>query len=484
MPMTLKSGAMCLLLVALAFAGCAVGPDYRQPVIDAPPQWAEAASADGIWKPATPVDHEPRGDWWQLFGDAQLNELERRAQSGNLSLQAAVARVDQARALTRVSRSGLLPSLQIDGTGARVRTSANRPNAGSNSTATTLHNDYALAFATTYEVDFFGRVRRSVAAARASEQQTAADLENARLLLAADVAAGYFNLRALQAEIGTLEQSIATQAQILDVVRRRYQDGVANGIDLAQQELIVSTNRLQQQQLLRELAQQQHALATLLGVHVNDFELASAPLPMQLPRIPTVLPGELLQRRPDIAGAERAVAAANAQIGIARAAWFPAFTLSATDGFESSRWSTLFDASSAAWSVGLALSQKVFDAGRTRAQEKYAIAAHEQATAIYRNTVLSAWQEVEDSLAASRTLGAARTDAQSATHAADRVATITEDRYQAGLASAIERYTARQNALAAQLDEQQLIGQQWINAVFLIKATGGGWSAVDLAARD
>lgn len=463
-------------------AGCAVGPDYQTPAVTAPAAWSEASASDNIWKPASPADAQPKGAWWEVFGDAHLNALEQTAQLGNLNLQIAVARLDQARAQLQISRSALFPAIGIEGGRARTRSSANRPSNGSDSTVnSTLRDNNTLALVANYELDFFGRVRRDIEAGNAGTQQASADLENVRLLLAADVAATYFTLRALEGELSILDQSIAVQSHILDVVRARHEDGVANGIDLAQQELIVSSNRSQQQQLLRQTTQQRHALATLLGITANDLQLVTAPLPTQLPQTPAVLPAELLQRRPDIASAERAVAVANAQIGIARAGWFPGFSISAANGFESSHFNTLFDAPSAAWSVGIALSQTLFDAGRTSAREKFASAAHRQATANYRNTVLSAWQEVEDSLAGTHTLASAHSEAQSASRAANKVADITEDRYQAGLASAVERYTARQNALTAQRQEQQLAGQRWVNAVVLVKALGGGWNAAELA---
>ncbi|MDB6062222.1 MAG: transporter [Verrucomicrobiaceae bacterium] len=471
-----------LLLPFIILTGCAVGPDYQKPSLQAPLQWSEASTGDAIWKPATPVDGKTKGEWWEIFGDAQLNVLEQQALANNLNLQAAVARLDQARALAQIARGGLLPTLSLDGNSTRTRTSANRPNSGNdNSVRSTLKNDNSLALTANYELDFFGRVRRDIEAGKAGEQQVAADFENVKLLLAADVAAGYFNSRSLQAELAILKESISIQSHILDVVRARHEDGVANGIDLAQQELIVSNNRSQYQQLLRQYSEQQHALATLLGVNAADFSLTDASLPAQLPQIPTLLPGELLQRRPDIASAERAVAVANAQIGIARTAWFPGFNLSAADGFESTHLNALFDAPSAAWSMGLAFSQTIFDAGRTSGREKYAVAAHQQASASYRNAVLSAWQEVEDNLSSARTLKAAHADAENASRAATQVADITEDRYQAGLSSAIERYTAQQNALTAKRQQQQLDGQQWINAVLLVKSLGGGWSADKLA---
>ncbi|MES2356643.1 MAG: efflux transporter outer membrane subunit [Pseudomonadota bacterium] len=418
------------------------------------------------------MDTLPKGEWWRIFGDEELNRLEQQALAGNFSLQAAVARLERSRALTQTSRAGLFPSIDLDGKSTRTRASANRPSASNNGNVnSSVQNDYALGFVVNYEANLFGRISRDVEASSADEQQAAADLENVRLLLTSDVAANYFSLRALEGEIAIIEENITVQTHALDVVRARHDDG----IDLAQQELLVSGTRSQWQQLLRQSAQQRHALATLLGVTINNFVLATKPLPEKLPQIPLALPADLLQRRPDIASAERAVAAANARIGVARAAWFPHLNLSATEGMESSHLNTLFGTPSLAWSLGLALSQTLFDGGRNQAKVNYANSVHQQATASYRQTVLKAWQEVEDGLAGSRILAAARNDAFIANRAADRVADITEQRYQAGLVGAIERYTARQNALIAQREVQRLAGQQWVNAVYLVKALGGGW---------
>lgn len=478
---------LCAFILG-GLTGCTVGPDYQAPAVIAPEQWSEASTGDGLWKPANPADAQPKGAWWEVFGDAQLNALEQAAQLGNLNLQIAVARLDQVRALSKISRSALLPTIGIAGEHARTRSSDNRSSTDSSNdsrhTGSSVHEDHTLALTANYELDLFGRVRRTIEAGDAGTEQAAADLENLRLLLAADVAANYFTLRALEGELAILEQSIVLQSQILDVVRARHDDGVANGIDLAQQELIVSSNRTQQQQVLRQYTQQRHALATLLGITANDLQLSRAPLPTHLPTTPALLPAELLQRRPDIASAERAVAIANAQIGIARAGWFPNFSINAADGFTSEHFSTLFDAPSAAWSLGIAVSQTIFDGGRTSAREQFARAAHQQATAYYRNTVLTAWQEVEDGLADTHTLASAHAAAQNASRAAAKVADITEDRYQAGLASAVERYIARQNALISQRQEQQLAGQQWVNAVSLVKALGGGWNKNELVASD
>lgn len=478
------------LILSSALIGCAVGPDYERPVVSAPEAWHESNANDkgngnNTWKIASPADAQLKGEWWKIFGDAQLNALQESAQNGNLNLQAAVARLDQARALTQVARSSLFPTVGLEALHARTRTSANRANNGTtNNVTSTLRDNNTIAATVNYEIDLFGRARRGNEASIANTQQVAADLENIKLLLSADVAANYFELRALTAELGVLDESITAQAGILDIVRNRYADGAATGIDLAQQELIVANNREQRELLLQQYEQQRHALTTLLGISVNALKVDIAPLQGDLPAVPLALPGDLLQRRPDIASAERAVAQANAQIGVAKSAWFPALSISARDGFESASFSQLFDSPSVAWSVGAAVTQTVFDAGATSARVDFAQARHRETVANYRATVLSAWREVEDGLSSARTLSAAQTNAKQARTAALKIADITDDRYQAGLSSAIERYVARQAALNAQREEVQVNAQQWRNAVALIKAIGGGWDGEVVATSD
>lgn len=466
-------------------AGCAVGPNYMRPAVAAPDQWQEN-TGDKNWKIASPADAQRKGEWWTAFDDAQLTQLENRAQLGNLNLQAALARLDQARALTQASRSALLPNLALGAQHTRTRTSANRPNTSTDSNSTvnsTLRDDNTVAANVNYEVDLFGRVRRTAEASSAAAEQVAADLENIKLLLSADVAVSYFSLRSLASELAVLDQSIAAQGSILDIVRARYADGAVSGIDLAQQELTVSNDREQRELLQQTFDQERHALATLLGARIDDVKFDIAPLQGDLPAIPLLLPSELLERRPDIASAERGVAAANAQIGTAKSARFPTLTISARDGFESGAFKQLFDAPSVAWAVGAGFTQTLFDGGATQARVDYAQAKHRETVANYRAVVLSAWREVEDGLSSARALANAQTHAQQARAAALKIADITDDRYQLGLSSAVERYTARQAALNAQREEVRVAAQQWKNAVTLIKALGGGWNNQTVAAN-
>lgn len=486
--MRYRSSIFVGIALSSVITGCTVGPGYQRPAIAEPMLWNET-SGHVTWIVGAPADAQLKGEWWRIFNDAQLNTLQEQAQLGNLQLQAAVARLDQARALTQVSRSALFPALGLEAQRSRTRTSANRPsnnddnNSGgtSNNVTSTLRDNNTVAATLSYELDLFGRARRANEASDAGAEQVAADIENIKLLLAADVSANYFQLRAFATELDVLDQSIAGQSKILEIVRSRYADGVASGIDLAQQELIVANNRSQRELLSKQYEQQRHALATLLGTRIDELKIDIAPLQGELPTIPLALPSDLLQRRPDVASAERAIAAANAQIGVAKSAWFPTFRISARDGFESSPLDKLFDAPSAAWSVGIGAAQTLFDGGATSARVQFANAKHRETIANYRETVLTAWQEVEDNLSNARTLTAAQKNAQQARVAANKIADVTNDRYQAGLASAVERYTAQQIALNSQREEVQLNAQQWVNAVALIKALGGGWNADSLA---
>lgn len=465
--------------LSLLLTACAVGPGYHRPELRVPEHWTEPLTETtvGDWQLARPQDDHPKGAWWTVFNDRELDRLELQALTGNLPLQISLSRLEQARAAAKISRAALFPGLDLGTKTSRTRTSANRPSTGNGTVTSSLQNDQALAFAVSYEADLFGRIGHDIEASDAGEQQARADLENVRLLLTADVAANYFSLRALESEIALLEQNVSAQQQAFQVIRARHQDGAANGIDLAQQEVLIDSSRSQLALLQRQGAQQRHALATLLGLTADEFNLPAQSLPETLPSIPPLLPAEILQRRPDIAAAERAVAAANAQIGVARSAWFPSLKINGSDGWESRQLATLFDTPSIAWSLGFAFSQTLFDGGRTRARVDYANAAHQQATSAYRQTVLKAWQEVEDGFAGNRLLTTAHREAQTASQAAQRVAAIVEQRYQAGLSNALDRYNARVTALTMQRQVQQLAGQKLVNTVYLIKALGGDWNS-------
>ena len=458
---------------ALLLAACAVGPDYQRPETTLPQQWQEANGT--AWKTAIPQDAQPKGEWWKIFHDPTLDQLEQQALSGSFTLKAAFARLEQSRALLGISTAARSPSVDLNEHNTRTRTSSNRPASGSSAVTSTLQNDHTAALGVNYEVDLFGRVARDVESATASFEQNQADLENTKLILSTDVAAAYFNLRTLEADSDLLQRTVTLQERTYELMKSRYALGVISGLDIAQQELLLGSTRSQWQLSLRLQALQRHALATLLGVDIAKLNLNKGYLPAVLPDIPLALPAELLQRRPDIASAERAVAAANAQIGVAKSAWFPALRISATDGVESALWGTLFNAPSNTWSLGLAFSQMIYDGGRTSNRISQAEAGHELATANYRQAVLKALQEVEDAFISRRTLAAATDDSRRAANGAEKAATITATRYRLGAATSLESLVTEQNALNAKRQVLALEGQQWGNAVLLIKAFGGSW---------
>lgn len=472
----MKPALPVALLCSLFVNGCAHKEPVTPPLPPTPAQWQEASVDSAFWKTATPADQVPRGDWWLLLGDPQLDQLQSRAQTGNLSLQAAVARLQQAQAFTVVSRAERWPQLGLSAYSARQRFAAENDASG-NDDETESVNKHGLGLSANYEVDLSGRISDNISAAELSEQQEAANVEYLRLVVSADVAATYFALRALEEELTILDQFLQAQIRVLDIVRARQRDGVATGIDLAQQNLIVSATQTDQQRLQLEHARLRHRLATLTGITGGELQWNSGGLPDALPGLPALLPSELLERRPDIASAERAVAAANVRIGVAHAGWFPRINLSLQGGQEAQHLNLLLDTPSQFWSLGITLSQLLWDGGRTDALEQAAVAEHSEASAQYRHTVLSAWQEVEDALAGQRQLSNAHEQSAAARNAAESIATITERRYQAGLVGAIERYTAQQNALDAQRRERRLLGERWLNRVALVKALGGGWDA-------
>jgi NodT family efflux transporter outer membrane factor (OMF) lipoprotein len=358
----------------------------------------------------------------------------------------------------------------------RQRISANRPLSNySSPNVSTVQNDLTASFSVNYEVDLSGRVRSSIDAARASAEQTAADLENTRLLLAAELAADYFNLRALDSELDVLSRSIELQRRAFGFVSARHDLGAASGLEVAQQQALLDTTLTQVDVLRKQRSQFEHAIATLIGSPAPGFSIASASLSVGVPDVPLGVPSDLLERRPDIASAERAVAIANAQIGVARAALFPSITLGPSMGVESRSLSTLFDAPSLVWSLGLSATQVVFDGGRVRANVAAARAGHDAASANYRRVVLTAMQEVEDGITGLAALG--RANAQSATAVASsrRVLELATGRYEGGASTYLDVITAQQAVLGTERQAAQLQGQQLLTAVFLIKALGGNW---------
>ena len=461
------------IAAALAVSGCAVGPDYKRPAADLPVAW----KLEAPWRTGVPADAADKGDWWKAFGDAQLDELETRAMADSPTLAIAAARLAQARATVTGTSAGLFPSLSLTSHDQRFRISANRPLASYTSpNSTTVQNDFPLGLSVNYEVDLAGRVSRSVEGAKASAEQSAADLANTRLVVSAELASDWYNLVTLDASLDVLDRSIALQRKALDFVNQRHDLGAGTGLEVAQQQALLDSTLTQVDVQKRQRAQFEHAIAALIGAPAPTFSVPAVRRDLQPPPIPVGVPSDLLQRRPDVASAERAMAGANAQIGVATAAFYPSVFLQPGIGEESRMLSTLFDAPSLVWSIGVSATQTLFDAGRTRANVDFAKAGYDASVATYRRTILTAMQEVEDGITGVSSLDRATAQAQVAVGSAQRVLDMANARYEGGVATYLDVITAQQSLLTAQLQAAQLAGQRQIVATALVKALGGGWS--------
>ncbi len=466
-------------LLAVA-GGCAVGPDYHKPPAEVPPAW----QPDAPWHAAAPQDDALKGEWWRLFQDDALNTLVGRSLAGNQTLRVAAARLDQARAEVTVAASDLYPSAELSAAAARGRTSANRPLAAySTSNQSVVQNNFELGPTVNYEADLFGRVRREVEGARAGAQQAEADFENTRLLLTAQLVTDYFALRELDAEIAVVRHSLQLQRDALGFIASRHDLGFATGLDLAQQHALFDADATQLELLDNQRQQYEHAIATLVGTPAPGFAVAAIVGAPSLPVIPVGVPSDLLQRRPDVAAAERSMAAANARIGVARAAYYPQILLGAgfaepNAGWQSNVLSTLFAAPSRLWSLGLSATQTLFDAGKTRANVRIANADYAAAVAGYRQTVLTAMEEVQNGITGLSVLDRAATHAEAGVKSAQDAFDIATVRYKGGVDTYLEMITAQQILLSNQRQAVQVRGQQFATAVYLVKALGGGWNEV------
>lgn len=467
-----RRGAGIAGAVAALLAGCVAGPNYVRPEVATPPAW----KVEAPWRTGAPADAAPKGPWWRRFGDPRLDALQREAIARSPTLDLAAARLEQARAVVRATSAGLLPSATLGARGARQRSSANRPlsNYASPNFAT-VQNDFVPSLSVGYELDLAGRIQRGVEAAQASAEQSAADLENTRLLLGTDLATAYFNLRAIDIELDVLARSIALQRRSLDFVSTRHDLGVASGLDVAQQQALLDTTLTQVDLLRRQRDQFEHAIATLTGTPAPQFALTPDISGLEPPAVPLGVPSDVLQRRPDVASAERAMAAANAQIGIASAAFYPSITIGPTIGLESRNLSTLFDAPSLFWSFGASLAQPIFNGGRLAANVDLAGASYDATVANYRRVVLTAMQEVEDGITGLAALERADVQARISVETANRVLDLATARYEGGATAYLDVITAQQSLLAAERLAAQLGGQRLLTSVFLIKALGGDW---------
>jgi outer membrane protein, multidrug efflux system len=469
----MKTPLWSATLLVGTLTACSFAPVYKTP--DSVPVTSEYKES-GDWKAAQPVDNQNRGAWWTIFQDPQLDALETRVGDVNQDLKAAFARLQQARAATRIARADLFPTLSAASSATRSRTSTNSPTYFPGRKP--VYNNFDLEADLSYEFDVWGRVRNAVASAKASQQASAADLATLNLSIHAELATDYFTLRFEDAQQVLLDKTVADYTQSLQLTQNLYNGGGAAIADVAQAQAQLESARTQAADIRLQRAQTEHAIAVLLSENPSAFRLEPNPLPLELtpPPIDPGLPSSLLERRPDVAAAERRVAAANAQIGVARAAYFPVFSLAAAAGLDSARSSNWLNAPSRFWSLGPAAGVlTLFDAGRHRAQTAQAKAIYDEQVADYRSTVLTAYQQVEDNLAALRQLQQESISEAAAVTATAKALQQAQYRYKAGLVTYLEVATNETTALQAQLSNVTIQMRRMSASVLLVKALGGGW---------
>jgi NodT family efflux transporter outer membrane factor (OMF) lipoprotein len=472
----MKLNYICAIALACAVAltllgACALAPKYVRPAIETPAAYKEA----GNWKVAQPRDNLKRDKWWAVFEDAQLDALVAQIDISNQNVRLAEANFRQARSLVRQARAGLFPSVTGGASATRSKS------AGTSAKPGTIDNNYNLSLDAAYEVDIWGRVRNTVSANVAGAQASAADLETARLLAQAELAFDYFQLRVLDQQRQLLDDTVAAFQKSLELTRNRYNAGVAGKVDLVQAETLLKSTQAQAIDVGVQRAQTEHAIGILIGKAPADFSIPPQTMNVAVPELPLNLPSELLERRPDIAAAERRVAAANARIGVAKSAFFPALTLSGSAGYQSSSFTDWLSWPSRFWAVGTAIAQSIFDAGLRRALTDQAIAVYDGTVASYRETVLEGFQEVEDNLAALRILEGEEKVQQDATVAARQSMDLTINQYKAGTVSYLNVVTVQSTWLSNERTLVGIRGRRLTAAVTLVKALGGGWNATQLS---
>lgn len=472
------SGVILIAITVLQLAGCTVGPKYHPPVVQPPSAYKEV----GDWKPAQPNDQNLGGSWWTIFQDPQLDALELQVNVSNQNLKAAEAQYRQARAVLRYYRADYFPTLTAAPSATRTRNSANRPPQNSIFNGIT-YNDFVLPLDVSYQADVWGRVRKNVESYREQAQASAADLATVNLSMHADLAVDYFQARSLDAEEQLLNSTVKQYEQALELNESRFQGGIASEVEVEQAKTQLQTTRAVAIDVGVARAQYEHAVAILIGKPPAEFSLPPLPLNAPPPHVPISVPSELLERRPDIAAAERRVAAANAQVGVAKSAYYPLINLSASGGFESSAITTLINGPSGFWSVGLSAVGTVFDVGRRRALNDQARAAYDYQVAAYRENVLTGFQQVEDNLAAVRILENEAQVQDEAVAAAQRSLDLSVTRYKGGVTSYLEVITAQSAALADEVTAVNILGRRMANTVLLIQALGGGWDRSSLPER-
>ena len=469
---------------ALLLTSCMVGPKYSRPPAPAAPSFKETTQwkpADG-WKIAQPNDAALRGKWWELYGDSKLNELEEQVEPSNQTLKIAEANFRQARAAIRFNRSALAPTVVVAPSISSVRASVNQPYF-SQSLANAGTGEFSLPVDLSYEVDLWGRIRRSITAAKEQAQASDADLETVRLSLHAEIAIDYFELRSADAQKQLLDDTVKAYSEALELTKNRFEGGVAPEADVTEAETQLNSTRVQASDIMVQRAQYEHAIAILIGKPPAEFSVPAIPLNVQspaLPVVPVALPAQLLERRPDIAGTERRMAAANEQIGIAKAAYYPTLNIAALAGLEGTSLLNWFNWPSRLWAVGGSLSETLFDAGRRRATTETALAGYDGAVANYRQTVLNAFQQVEDNLAALHILNTESEQQHVATASADKSLELSQNRYAGGLDTYLQVVIWQTTALTNERNDIDIMRRRLEANVLLIKALGGGWDVSKL----
>src|SRR5712671_1395236 len=470
-PITLWPAAT-LALATLSITGCMVGPKYHRPTPPVPPQFKEGGTPDS----GTP--DIAYSDWWRVFKDPELARLETEADAANQDIKLAVGRVEQAEAGAKYARSFLFPTISLGAGASRTREAQNRPNNGNTGSRAATYNDFQVPAFLSYEVDAWGRVRHSIESASATEQATAADLRFVRLAVEASVAMDYYSLRETDAERQVLDTTVQEMQNAVDLTTNRFRGGLSSELEVKQAETLLNQTKAQAQALDVQRAQLEHAIAVLEGKAASDFSIPRSPYDGLPPVIPSGLPSELLARRPDIAEVERYVAAANAEIGIAKTAALPHISLTGIAGFESTSMTSLFSWQNGIASLAASAITPVFTGGRVKAGVDQAWAVYRQTLAQYQKTVLTAYQEVEDQLAALRILAGEAQSTADAVTTAQQAETIALNRFRNGLVSYLDVVYAQTALLANQRTATQIGGQRMVATVVLIKALGGGWLGV------
>jgi outer membrane protein, multidrug efflux system len=460
-------------------SGCTVGPKYQRATAPVPTKW----DVTEPWRESAPKDGVAKGEWWSVFHDEDLGALEKQALDANQTIKVAAARLEQARASAAVQIATQFPTLSTSPSAQRQRLSGNRPaNSNFPVNSPVSQDNIVLPFTVGYEVDLFGRRRRSIESAQASYQATAADLENVRLVITAELAGDYFTLRQLDTELGILNRTVETLQKGLQLVDSRHKGGVASGLDVAEEETLLNTTRTQSILLQQQRKQFEDAIAVLVGKPAPDFHLATKELSGEPPSLDAGLPSDLLERRPDIAEAERQMAVANAQIGIAQAAYYPSLNLFGNGGWQAADIAKLVNVQSTFWAVGASVAEGIFTGGSRRAQVQFAKAGHDASVASYRDTVLNAFREVQDDVTGLSVLDQAKQSQQQAVDSARRTVDIATSRYVGGLVNYLDVVNAQQNLLVNEQELAVIQGQKLVTSVLLVKALGGGWDASSLSA--